>query len=104
MTKRKQMSIALTELKILTLNMCHERKKPFIDDILPSITERGLFQPLLVRREGNHWGVVAGRRRWWCLKEISKAEKKPGPVPCIVLKEGDDAAAIEASLMENIGR
>ena len=48
MTKRKQMSIALTELKISKTNMRYGRKKPFLEDILPSIKERGILQPALV--------------------------------------------------------
>lgn len=56
-------SIPLDRLKISKLNMRHSRKMPDISDILPSIRASGLRQTLLVRREGDHYGVVAGRRR-----------------------------------------
>lgn len=102
-TTRKQMKIAIADLKISKLNMRHERKKPVIIDILPSIEANGLHQPLLARREENHWGVVAGWRRFWCLKALEGKTGKPMHAPCIILKAGDDAAALEASLMENIG-
>ena len=101
---RRQMKIPLSEMKISKLNMRHERKKPLIVDILPSVEKDGILQPLLVRREGDHWGVVAGRRRWWCLKTLAKKSGKPLYAPCLVLAPNDDAGAVEASLMENIGR
>lgn len=56
-------SIPLSELRISKLNMRHSRKKPDVSDILPSIRESGIRQTLLVRKEGDHYGVVAGRRR-----------------------------------------
>ena len=102
MTKRKQMSIALTDLKISKTNMRYGRKKPFLDDILPSIQERGILQPALVRREGSGWGIVAGARRFWCMKEVAKTDKTVTEMPCIILNADDDATAIEASLIENI--
>jgi ParB family chromosome partitioning protein len=102
MTKRKQMSIVLAELKISKTNMRYGRKKPFLDDILPSIKERGILQPALVRREGQSWGIVAGARRFWCMKEVARTDQSVTEMPCIVLKADDDASAIEASLIENI--
>ena len=91
MTKRKQMSIALTDLKISKTNMRYGRKKPFLEDILPSIKERGILQPALVRREGESWGIVAGARRFWCMKEVAKTDATVTEIPCIVLKADDDA-------------
>ena len=64
--------IPLDELRISKLNMRHSRKKPDVSDILPSIRESGLRQTLLVRREGKYYGVIAGRRRFFALKEIAK--------------------------------
>jgi ParB family chromosome partitioning protein len=51
--------------------MRHSRKAPDVSDILPSIRERGIRQTLLVRPEGDGYGVVAGRRRFHALQVIA---------------------------------
>ncbi len=96
--------IPLNQLTISPLNMRHSRKAPDISDILPSIRERGIQQPLLVRKNGKGYEIVAGRRRYFSLKEIEQQDENVELVPCAIMTEGDDAAALEASLIENIAR
>jgi ParB family chromosome partitioning protein len=101
--------IPLDQLKVSALNMRHARKAPDISDILPSIRARGVQQPLLVRKSDDKDGkdryeVVAGRRRFFSLKIIAKEGGDIDPVPCAVMADGDDAAALEASLIENTAR
>ncbi len=96
--------IPLDQLTVSPLNMRHSRKAPDISDILPSIRERGIQQPLLVRKNGKGYEIVAGRRRYFSLKEIEQKDEKVDPVPCAIMTDGDDAAALEASLIENIAR
>ena len=95
-------TISLDELHVSKLNMRHSRKKPDITDILPSIRKDGLRQTLLVRKEGESYGVIAGRRRYYALLAIAKETGKTPRVPCAIMEAGDDAAAIEASLIENV--
>ena len=59
-------TIPIDQLKVSALNMRASRKKPFLDDILPSIRERGVLVPLLVRPNGkpDQFEIVAGRRRF----------------------------------------
>ncbi|WP_375210673.1 ParB/RepB/Spo0J family partition protein [Hyphococcus sp.] len=97
-------TIPLSELRISRLNMRHSRKKPDVSDILPSIRESGIRQTLLVRKEGDHYGVVAGRRRYFALKEIEKETGQTPDVPCAIMTEEDAASAIAASVIENVGR
>lgn len=96
--------IPLDQLKVSALNMRHARKAPDVSDILPSIRARGIQQPLLVRKNGKGYEIVAGRRRFFSLKAIAKEGSEIEPVPCAVMTEGDDAAALEASLIENTAR
>ena len=96
--------IPLDQLKVSALNMRHGRKAPDISDILPSIRARGVQQPLLVRKNGKGYEIVAGRRRFFSLKQIAKESGKITPIPCAIMVAGDDAAALEASLIENIAR
>lgn len=96
--------IPLNKLKISPLNMRHGRKAPALDDILPSIRVRGIQQPLLVRPCGKGYEIVAGRRRYFAARRLAKEGRDIGPIPCAVMDEADDAAALEASLIENIAR
>jgi len=96
--------IPFDQLKVSPLNMRHARKAPDISDILPSIRARGVQQPLLVRKNGSGYEIVAGRRRFFSLKTIAKEGGAIEPVPCAVMAEGDDTAALEASLIENVAR
>ena len=96
--------IPLDQLKVSTLNMRHARKAPDVSDILPSIRARGVQQPLLVRKNGNGFEIVAGRRRFFALKALAKEGAEVVAVPCGIMADGDDTAAIEASLIENTVR
>jgi ParB family transcriptional regulator, chromosome partitioning protein len=96
--------IALSELCISKLNMRHGRKAPDVSDLLPSIRESGVRQTLLVRREGNTFGVVAGRRRFFALKALEAETGVTPLVPCAIMPEDDAASAMAASLIENVAR
>ncbi|WP_290948987.1 ParB/RepB/Spo0J family partition protein [Hyphomonas sp.] len=96
--------IPLDQLSVSKLNMRHGRKKPDVSDILPSIREKGIRQTLLVRREGDGYGVIAGRRRYFALLELAKETGTNPLVPCAVMSEEDAASAIEASIIENVAR
>ena len=104
--------IPLADLHISKLNMRNKTKgntPPDISDILPSIKERGIRQPILVRPEPtkvnkNAYGVIAGRRRYFCLKSITDDGGKIAPVPCCIMDADDDALGLEASILENIAR
>ncbi|WP_341197228.1 ParB/RepB/Spo0J family partition protein [Hyphomonas chukchiensis] len=97
-------TIPIEQLHISKLNMRHSRKAPDVSDILPSIREKGIRQTLLVRPEGDGYGVVAGRRRFHALEIIAAETGKSVAVPCAIMEADDDAAAVEASLIENVAR
>ena len=102
-------NIDIGKLFVSKTNMRHAEKNPDVSDILPSIRQRGVIVPLVVRPgelEGrpDMFGIVAGRRRRFA-NEIALAEGiDHGPLPCAIMEDGDDAAALEASLIENIQR
>ena len=96
--------IELSNLHISPLNMRHQKHAPDVSDILPSIRERGILQPLLVRPNAEGFEIVAGRRRYFSAKTIEKERGSFDPLPCAVMEAGDDAAALEASLIENVAR
>jgi len=98
-------------LTLSTLNMHHGRPDPDVSDILPSVRRRGVLLTLLVleaTRDGlvveDHFEIVAGRRRWKAALAAIGEGIEIDPIPIGILEPGDDAAAIEASLIENLGR
>lgn len=94
--------IKLDQLIVSPVNMRGGRKQASIKDILPSVKKRGILTPLLVRPNGadGMYEIVAGKRRYLA----AKAAELSGPLPCAILEEGDDADALEASLIENLAR
>lgn len=98
--------IPLDHLDVSACNMRHAKRPPDISDILPSVRARGILQPLLVRpnAEPERFEIVAGRRRYFAAKAVAEEGGEVEPVPCAVMEPGDDAGALEASLIENAAR
>ena len=98
--------IALDRLSISPANMRSGKKPPDISGILPSIRARGIFMPLLVRPNGSDttFEIVAGSRRFLAAQVVATENGFAEPLPCAIMEAGDDAAALEASLIENLAR
>ncbi|RUU83067.1 ParB/RepB/Spo0J family partition protein, partial [Mesorhizobium sp. M7A.T.Ca.TU.009.01.1.2] len=98
--------VAIDHSNISAANMRHSRRAPDISDILPSVRARGVLVPLLVRPNGSpgSFEIVAGRRRYFAAKTVADERGETEPLPCAIMEDGDDAGALEASLIENIAR
>ncbi|RUW41442.1 ParB/RepB/Spo0J family partition protein [Mesorhizobium sp. M2D.F.Ca.ET.185.01.1.1] len=98
--------IPIDRLNISALNMRHGKRAPDISDILPSVRARGVLVPLLVRPNGSPetFEIVAGRRRYFAAKSLADERGESDALPCAIMEDGDDADALEASLIENIAR
>ena len=98
--------IALDKLSVAKANMRAKGKDPDVADILPSVRTRGVLVPLLVRPNCNpgHFEIVAGRRRFTAANAVVREGGAARPLPCAILDEGDDADAIEVSMLENLAR
>src|ERR1700676_4085078 len=98
--------IDIGKLSVSALNMRHGRRAPDTSDILPSIRARGVLVPLLVRPNGepDNFEIVAGRRRYFAAKTVADEQGEIAPLPCAIMEPAHDAAALEASLIENIAR
>src|SRR5262245_43019424 len=92
--------LPLEQLKLSALNVRRKGGKD-IADLIPLIRRQGVIQPLLVRPNCEGFEIVAGQRRYNALLALAE-EGIREPVPCIIMEEGDEAAAVEASLAENI--
>lgn len=95
--------ISPDKLHVSKLNMRYGQT-PDVSDILPTVRARGIIQPLVVRPEGDGFGIVAGSRRFRAAALVAGETGTAEPVPCAIMDDGDDAAAIEASLIENTAR
>ena len=98
--------IPLDRLSVSPINMRRGRKTPDVSDILPSVKARGVLSPLFVRANGkpDHFEILAGKRRYFASLEAAKECGEERSLPCIVIGEGDDAEALEISMIENLLR
>ena len=69
-----------------------------LEELAASIRANGIIQPLIVRRQGDAYQIVAGERRWRAAKLAHIAE-----VP-VVVQEVADPQMLELALIENIQR
>jgi ParB family chromosome partitioning protein len=77
-----------------TLRNCEEG----MQELVSSIREKGLIQPIIVRPSGDRFEVVAGARRLEACKKLRWTR-----IPCII-RELSDQDSFEISLTENIQR
>lgn len=69
-----------------------------LEDLIASIKEKGIIQPVLVRSSPSGYELIAGERRLRAAKSLNMKE-----IPAIV-KEVQDEESLEIALIENIQR
>lgn len=69
-----------------------------LNELAASIRVNGIVQPIVVRKHGTRYQIVAGERRW---RAAQRAELRRVPV---VVKEVSDDKLLEIALIENIQR
>jgi ParB family chromosome partitioning protein len=69
-----------------------------LSELIASIGEKGILEPLLVRPRGDRFQIVAGERRYQAAVQAGLRE-----LP-VVVREVDDAEVIELALIENLQR
>ncbi|HET6922798.1 MAG TPA: ParB/RepB/Spo0J family partition protein [Anaeromyxobacteraceae bacterium] len=67
-------------------------------ELAASIREHGVMAPILVRRDGDRYRIVAGERRWRAAQRAGLRE-----IPALV-REASDREAFEMGLVENLQR
>jgi ParB family chromosome partitioning protein len=72
--------------------------KEALDELVASIKEHGVLEPLLVRKAEEGYELIAGERRWRAAREAGLKQ-----VPVIV-REATDLQALEIGLIENLQR
>ena len=72
-----------------------------LDDLTNSIKERGMIQPIIVRKSNNEnskFEIIAGERRWLAAQRAGIHN-----VP-VVITEADDLKSLEFAIVENVQR
>jgi len=69
-----------------------------LSELMASIAEKGIIEPLIVRQRGGRYQIIAGERRYQAAVQVGLRE-----LP-VVIREVDDVEIIEVALVENIQR
>ena len=69
-----------------------------LSELISSITEKGIIEPLVVRQRGERFQIIAGERRYQASVQAGLRE-----LP-VVIREVDDTEVIELALIENLQR
>jgi ParB family chromosome partitioning protein len=101
-----QMQTTESDLMDIDIDLLHpteaQPRKHFkeekINELAESIKANGIIQPIVARRDGEGFQIIAGERRWRAA-QVAGLRK----VPCIIREITDDKV-LEISLIENIQR
>ena len=69
-----------------------------LSELMASIAEKGILEPLILRQRGDRFQIVAGERRYQAAVQVGLKEL-PG-----VIREADDTEMMEVALVENLQR
>ena len=69
-----------------------------LSELMASIAEKGIIEPLVVRQRGSRFQIIAGERRYQAAVQVGLRE-----LP-VVIRDVDDTEIIELALVENIQR
>ena len=90
--------VALTDIVASPLQPRKEFAAEALRDLVDSIREHGIIQPLVVREVAGKQELIAGERRWRAAQQLGLAA-----VP-VISREATDLEVLELSLIENLQR
>ncbi len=90
--------LPLAQIKPSPLQPREDFDQQSLEELTQSIKEKGVIQPVIVRRRGDYYELIAGERRFRAANLLNLKE-----IPVIV-KDVDDRDSLELSLIENIQR
>ncbi len=91
----------MVPIELIVANPDQPRKRfnqADLEDLSASIAEKGVIQPLIVRKSGDQYEIVAGERRW---RAAQMAQLHALPV---IVRDFDDTEVLEIAIIENIQR
>lgn len=69
-----------------------------LSELMASVAEKGVIEPLIVRQRGGRYQIIAGERRYHAAVQVGLRE-----IP-VVVREVDDVEVMELALVENLQR
>ena len=69
-----------------------------LQELVDSIRQHGIIQPLLVRQVGTRFELIAGERRWRAAQEAGLTQAP------VIIRSAGDMEVLELSLIENLQR
>jgi len=97
-TEEGTSKIPLKDIKPGTLQPRKKIDKKQLEELASSIKEKGVLQPVLVRKKGKYYELVYGHRRYQAAKMAGLKE-----IPAVV-KDLTDREVLEISIIENVQR
>lgn len=94
-------AVEYIDTNLISPNKNQPRKnmdKKALTELADSIKVHGLIQPIILRKTGNEYEIIAGERRWRACKMAGLKE-----IPCII-KDIDEKVSAKYALIENIQR
>lgn len=99
--KKTEEDVLELELDMIEPNRKQPRKyfdETALEELAASLKAYGMIQPIVVKKSGDYYEIIAGERRWRAAK-IAGMEKVP-----VVIKKWEEGEAFEAALVENLQR
>jgi len=97
-TRERVQRVPLDRIRPCPLQPRKDFPAESLRELADSIREQGIVQPLVVRDRNGYFELIAGERRWRAAQLLQLPE-----VPVIV-RQADDRAVLELSLIENLQR
>jgi ParB family transcriptional regulator, chromosome partitioning protein len=91
-------TLPLDQITPSPLQPRQEFRSEHLQELVESIRERGIIQPLIVRKVDDKYELIAGERRWRAARELRLAE-----APAII-RLASDREVLELALIENLQR
>lgn len=98
---KKDETVVELEMDLIEPNRRQPRKyfdETALEELAVSLKTYGMIQPVVVKKSGEYYEIIAGERRWRAAK-IAGMEKVP-----VVVKKWEEGEAFEAALVENLQR
>ena len=97
-TKEKSSEILLSQIRANQYQPRTSFDQKKLEELAESIKKHGVIQPVLVRKDGKGFELVAGERRFRAAK-LAKLKKIP-----VVVSNISDVQSLEIAILENIQR
>jgi ParB family transcriptional regulator, chromosome partitioning protein len=98
-TREQIVHLNVNEIEVNPYQARTEFADDHIEELMNSIKEKGIINPIVVNRVGQGFQIIAGERRWRATKRANI-----DTIPCIIKEIESSEEVMELSLIENVQR